>query len=170
MKKNVILIGFMGSGKSTIGRALSRKLDVKHIDTDWLIEKQQSRKISEIFRDEGEAAFRKMETACIQELLGRKYCYIISVGGGLPMKEVNREILHELGQIVYLKADIATLEKRLSGDKKRPLLQEGNLHDKIAGLMEQRESTYENLADIIVCTDGKDIEQITDEIMKGVEV
>ena len=73
MKKNVILIGFMGSGKSTIGRALSRKLDVKHIDTDWLIEKQQSRKISEIFRDEGEAAFRKMETACIQELLGRKY-------------------------------------------------------------------------------------------------
>ena len=92
MNKNIILIGFMGSGKSSVGRFLSGKNDVKHIDTDWLIEKQQGRKISQIFSEDGEAVFREMETNCIRELLSRNRKYVISVGGGLPMRQVNREI------------------------------------------------------------------------------
>lgn len=85
------------------------------------------------------------------------------------MKEENRGLLHQLGTIVYLKAEISTLEKRLSGDKKRPLLQGGELHDKIASLMEKRESVYEELADIIVQTDNKSFEDIENEIKKGIE-
>ena len=168
--KNIILIGFMGSGKSTVGKFVANNNNMKQIDTDWYIESKQNRKISEIFETDGEEAFRRMETDCIKELLKNvDNKYIVSVGGGLPMKEENRGLLHQLGTIVYLKAEISTLEKRLSGDKKRPLLQGGELHDKIASLMEKRESVYEELADIIVQTDNKSFEDIENEIKKGIE-
>lgn len=167
---NIILIGFMGSGKSTVGKFVANNNNMKQIDTDWYIESKQNRKISEIFETDGEEAFRRMETDCIKELLKNgDNKYIVSVGGGLPMKEENRGLLHQLGTIVYLKAEISTLEKRLSGDKKRPLLQGGELHDKIASLMEKRESVYEELADIIVQTDNKSFEDIENEIKKGIE-
>lgn len=169
--KNIILIGFMGSGKSTVGKFIANKNNMKQIDTDWYIERKHSRKISEIFETDGEETFRQMETDCIKELLKNSdKKYIVSVGGGLPMREENRELLHKLGTIVYLKAEISTLEKRLSGDKKRPLLQGGELHDKIASLMEKRESVYEELADIIVQTDNKSFEDIETEIKKGTEL
>lgn len=169
--KNIILIGFMGSGKSTVGKFIANKNNMKQIDTDWYIERKHNRKISEIFETDGEETFRQMETDCIKELLKNSdKKYIVSVGGGLPMREENRELLHKLGTIVYLKAEISTLEKRLSGDKKRPLLQGGELHDKIASLMEKRESVYEELADIIVQTDNKSFEDIETEIKKGTEL
>lgn len=168
--KNIILIGFMGSGKSTVGKYIAQNNNMKQIDTDWYIEKSQKRKISEIFDTDGEEAFRQMETECIQELLDmHEEIYVVSVGGGLPMREENRQLLHKLGIIVYLKAEISTLENRLSGDKKRPLLQGGNLHDKIASLMEQRESVYEEMADIIVQTDNKSFCEIENEIKKGIK-
>lgn len=167
---NIILIGFMGSGKSTLGKYLANNNGMTQIDTDWYIENKENRKISDIFEKDGEDAFRQMETECIRELLAKAdKRYIVSVGGGLPMREVNRELLHELGTIIYLKAEIETLEKRLSGDKKRPLLQGGNLHDKIASLMEKREAVYEELADIIVKTDNRSFEDIENEIKRGME-
>lgn len=170
MMKNIILIGFMGSGKSTVGKFIANNNNMKQIDTDWYIESKQNRKISEIFETYGEEAFRQMETDCIKELLKNSdNKYIVSVGGGLPMKEENRGLLHKLGTIVYLKAEISTLEKRLSGDRKRPLLKGGKLHDKIAALMDKRESVYEELADIIVQTDNKSFEDIENEIKKGTE-
>lgn len=167
--KNIILIGFMGSGKSTVGKFYANKNNMKQIDTDLYIENKQNRKVSEIFASDGEEAFRMMETDCIRDLLNQTHeRYVVSVGGGLPMREINRRLLHELGVIVYLKADISTLEKRLSGDKKRPLLQGGNLHDKIASLMEQRESVYEELADLVIKTDNKSFEKIEEEIKRGI--
>lgn len=153
--KNVILIGFMGSGKSTIGRKLSDKYGLKHIDTDWYIEKEQNKKISDIFSEKGEEYFRNLETECIKTLIDKyKDNAVVSVGGGLPVKEANRELLHTLGTVVYLKADVSTLEARLSGDKKRPLLKGGDLHEKIVSLMEKRQAIYEQTADFIVETDG----------------
>ena len=100
---NIILIGFMGSGKSTVGKFVANNNNMKQIDTDWYIESKQNRKISEIFETDGEEAFRRMETDCIKELLKNgDNKYIVSVGGGLPMKEENRGLLHQLGTIVYL--------------------------------------------------------------------
>ena len=153
--KNIILIGFMGSGKSTIGRILSEKYELKHIDTDWYIEKEQNMKISDIFSKKGEEYFRNLETECIKKLIDRyKDNIVVSVGGGLPVKDVNRKLLHTLGTVVYLKAEVSTLENRLSGDNKRPLLKGGDLHGKIISLMEKRQAIYEQTSDLIVKTDG----------------
>ena len=100
--KNVILIGFMGSGKSTIGRKLSDKYGLKHIDTDWYIEKEQNKKISDIFSEKGEEYFRNLETECIKTLIDKyKDNAVVSVGGGLPVKEVIMSFVFvTLGNIV----------------------------------------------------------------------
>lgn len=152
---NIILIGFMGCGKSSIGKYMSKRRRYKLIDTDSYIEEKVGREIKEIFATDGEEAFRQMETDCIRELIGMTGKKLaVAVGGGLPMREINRKLLHELGTIVYLRASIDTLEERLQGDSKRPLLQGGELRAKIENLFAQRESTYETLADIIVDTDN----------------
>lgn len=164
---NIILIGFMGSGKSTIGRYLSTNMNKKQIDTDWYIEKKSGMKISEIFEKQGEQAFRQMETDCLQELAADKdSSYIISVGGGLPMRPINRKLLRNLGTIIYLKAEVDTLMDRLSGDNKRPLLRSDNPRERIQALMAQRESTYKGIADYIITTDNRSIKEIGQDIIK----
>lgn len=165
--KNIVLIGFMGSGKSTLGKYLAKKYNMKQIDTDWYIENKYNMAISDIFNEYGETRFREMETECINDLINDNGKYIVSVGGGLPVKEVNRPLLKKLGFVVYLKATVDTLEKRLSGDTKRPLLQGGSLRDKITNLMEQRETIYEEVADLIVNTDNKKFEEIEELIKAG---
>lgn len=161
---NVILIGFMGCGKSTVGLRLSYRLRKPVIDTDKEIEKAEKRSISDIFQTEGEAYFRDKETECLKQLLKTSGNQIISVGGGLPMREVNRQLLHQLGQVVYLRAKAETIYDRLKYDTTRPLLQGENPQEKIRSLMTQREQNYEEASDIIIDVDGKDFEQIIGEI------
>lgn len=161
---NVILIGFMGCGKSTVGLRLSYRLRKPVIDTDKEIEKAEKRSISDIFQTEGEAYFRDKETECLKKLLKTSGNQIISVGGGLPMREVNRQLLHQLGQVVYLRAKAETIYDRLKYDTTRPLLQGENPQEKIRSLMTQREQNYEEASDIIIDVDGKDFEQIIGEI------
>ena len=93
---NVILIGYMGSGKSTVGRRLSYRLRMTYVDTDNLIETKEKMTISDIFAAQGEEAFRQMETDCIKSIFDYKQDYVIAVGGGLPMREENREIMKNL--------------------------------------------------------------------------
>lgn len=161
---NVILIGFMGCGKSTVGLRLSYRLRKPVIDTDKEIEKAEKRSISDIFQTEGEAYFRDKETECLKKLLKTAGNQIISVGGGLPMREVNRQLLHQLGQVVYLRAKAETIYDRLKYDTTRPLLQGENPQEKIRSLMTQREQNYKDAADIVIDVDGKDFEQIIGEI------
>ena len=161
---NVILIGFMGCGKSTVGLRLSYRLRKPVIDTDKEIEKAEKRSISDIFQTEGEAYFRDKETECLKKLLKTSSNQIISVGGGLPMREVNRQLLHQLGQVVYLRAKAETIYDRLQYDTTRPLLQGENPQEKIRSLMTQREQNYKEASDIIIDVDGKDFEQIIGEI------
>ncbi|MGN0279770.1 MAG: shikimate kinase [Lachnospiraceae bacterium] len=161
---NVILIGFMGCGKSTVGLKLSYRLRKSVIDTDKEIERTEKRSISDIFQAEGEAYFRDKETECLKKLLKTSGNQIISVGGGLPMREVNRQLLHQLGQVVYLRAKAETIYDRLKYDTTRPLLQGENPQEKIRSLMAQREQNYEEASDIIIDVDGKDFEQIIGEI------
>ena len=163
---NVILIGFMGCGKSTVGLKLSYRLRKSVTDTDKEIEKAEQRSISDIFSTDGEAYFREKETECLRKLLKTSSNQIISTGGGLPMREENRKLLHQLGQVVYLRAKAETVYERLKYDTSRPLLQGEHPQEKIRSLMTQREQNYVEASDIIIDVDGKDFEQIISEIEK----
>lgn len=161
---NVILIGFMGSGKTTVGLRLSYRLRQSVIDTDKEIEREERRTVSDIFATEGEAYFRERETACLQKLIRTVSNQIISVGGGLPLREENRKLLRKLGTIFYLRADAETIYERLKGDTTRPLLQGSDPRAKIRALMEERDIYYREAADVVIQVDGKTFEQIIDEI------
>lgn len=165
---NVILIGFMGCGKTTVGLKLSYRLRQTVIDTDKEIEKDEGCSISEIFEKEGEEAFRNKETACLKKLIETTNDKIISVGGGLPMRKENRELLHKLGQVVYLRAKAETIYERLKYDTTRPLLQGEDPQNKINRLLTARASYYEQAADVIIDVDEKSFDQILDEIERTV--
>ncbi len=167
MAGNIILIGFMGSGKTTTGIKLSYKLKRPFLDTDKLIEKRENRSISDIFAEEGEEYFRNAETEVLRELVKSSSCQIISVGGGTPMRAENRELLHRLGTVVYLKVSAETVYKRLKGDATRPLLQGENPMEKIAGLLASREKLYEEAADIAIVNDGKEYDKVIQEILEA---
>jgi shikimate kinase len=166
---NVILIGFMGCGKTTIGYKLSYRLRKAVIDTDKEIEKEEKRSISDIFAAEGEEYFREQETACLRKLTKTVNNQIISVGGGLPMREINREFMHLLGQVIYLRAKAETIYQRVKNDTTRPLLQGENPQEKIKALLAERKENYESAADIIVDVDGKELEQIVNEIAERLQ-
>lgn len=152
---NIILIGFMGSGKTSVGRYMEESEGFALIDTDEYIEKQQNDSINNIFANKGEEYFRNLETECIKELIALNTdMTVISVGGGLPMRGENQKLLKELGKIVYLRATVDTLVSRLMGDTTRPLLKGGDLRQKITELFEKRETTYEGIADIVIDTDN----------------
>ena len=165
--KNIILIGFMGCGKSSVGRRLAQTLNCDFLDTDELIEKEQGKSISEIFANEGEAAFREMETECLRRLLNREGDgFVLSVGGGLPVREVNRNLLKELGTVVLLSVSAEVVYKRLRNDKTRPLLQDKNPRGRIEDLMNARKGFYEDAAEYVVNVDEKNFGEIIDEIIK----
>lgn len=163
-RDNVILIGFMGSGKSTAGIGLSYRLQCPLVDTDRMIEKSEGRSIPEIFADRGEAYFREKETELLQSLRESGTKHIYAVGGGTPLRELNRKLLGELGTVVWLKVSARSAYERLQGDTTRPLLQGDDPQGKIRELLEKREALYEAAADIAVVTDGKKTAQIVDEI------
>lgn len=166
--ESIVLIGFMGSGKTTLGRWIAREHGYTFLDTDDMIEEEQQRSINDIFAKEGEEYFRDLETDMIRSLADRDDKVVISVGGGLPVREVNRELMRHVGKVVYLRTTVDELEKRLKGDTKRPLLAGGNVREKIISLMDKREALYLDAADIVVDTTGKRFEQIYD-IIKPVE-
>ena len=163
--KHVVLIGFMGSGKSTISYKLSYILKRCYIDTDKLIEETNKMTISEMFEKFGEEYFRNKENKCLKAIRDEKGERIISVGGGTPLRSENREVLKQMGTVVYLRATADTLYKRLKYDKNRPLLQVEDRYGLIKGLLEQRNPIYEECADIIIDIDNKEAEQIMNEII-----
>ena len=157
---NLILCGMMGSGKSTVGKALSLLTGKPFVDTDeWIEEKYGA--ISEIFAKQGEGYFRALETQAVQELI-KKDGWIIATGGGLVLSSNNVALLKENGQIVYLSAELSTLQQRLSEDKSRPLLQT----ERLETLLKNRAPVYESVADFCVRADGKTPEQIAREIIQ----
>lgn len=155
MKENVILIGFMGSGKTTVGIHLSYLLQTPVEDTDKLIERREGRSISEIFAAEGEAYFRRLETGQLEEIRDRKSPRIYSVGGGTPVRQENRRLLGQCGIVVYLRVRPETVYERVKDDTGRPLLRCPDPLGRIRELLEERRAAYEECADIIVDTDGR---------------
>ena len=158
------LIGFMGVGKTTIGKQIAAFNKVVFIDTDSQIEKETSKSIKEIFETDGEIAFRKLETDTIRSI-NRKA--IIACGGGLPAHNNNIEYLKHKGTVIYLKASTETLIKRLEKNKnKRPLI--SNLTNEkrlefIRKILKEREKTYKQ-ADYTIETDNKTVKEVLREI------
>ena len=163
-EENLVLIGFMGSGKTSVGLKLSYKLKMPVEDTDKLIERREGKSIRQIFEEEGEEVFRKKETELLGELADRQGRVIYSVGGGTPVREENRKLLRQLGTVVYLQISPETVYERLKGDTTRPLLQCENPLEKIRELIESRKEAYESCADIIIAVDLLDMEEILEQI------
>lgn len=162
--KNIFLIGFMGSGKSTISKMLSEKLNVKQAEMDEIIVQEQGMPITEIFEKFGEAHFRDIETDLVKRLQ-EENGIVVSCGGGAILREENRNIMKEAGVIVLLTAKPETILERVKDSTNRPILN-GNMNvEYIAELMEKRRTCYEEAADFIVATDGKTCEEICEEIL-----
>ena len=161
---NIILIGFMGSGKTTFGRWIAKTHSMKFLDTDEYIENKYNKLIKDIFRESGEEVFRDMETHAVRELADSCDNCVISVGGGLPVRDINRKLLKELGIVIYLEAEVDELVKRLSKDTSRPLLAGGNVEQNITELMQRRAGIYEKRADIIIDTDDGSFEKMFERI------
>lgn len=169
MKTNIVLIGFMGSGKTTVGIRLSYRLRKSIEDTDKLIEKREKCTIREIFEKDGEAYFRELETQLLQEAVEKRKNQIISVGGGTPVREENRELLKKLGTVVYFRAKPETIYERVKHDTNRPLLQCENPLGRIAELLEQRKAAYEACADIIIDVDKLSMSQVVEQVVRALE-
>lgn len=165
--KNIVLVGYMGCGKTTVGKNLARICRYTFLDTDEWIEEQQGRSISEIFATDGEEAFREMETQCIRTLIeGGLERHVISTGGGMPVREVNRGLLKKLGKVIYLRVQPETVYERVKGDTKRPLLQCEDPLAKIRQMIESRTPAYCESADYTVCVDDMKQSEIAMKIKR----
>lgn len=162
--KNIYLIGFMGTGKSTVAKALTASTNMKCIEMDELIEKQQQMAITDIFAKYGEQHFRDLETALLESLKSEENL-VVSCGGGSVLRDENAAMMKEHGCIVWLTATPETIFERVKDSTNRPILN-GNMNiEYIRGLMEKRSARYEAVADIKVATDGKNAEKICEEIL-----
>lgn len=146
---NLILVGMMGSGKTTMGRALARHLGKAFVDSDEEIQKRTGVTIPHIFDVEGEAGFRQRETAAIRDLVLRGNM-VLATGGGAVVMEQNRVLLQQNGIVVYLKASVHDLWQRTRHDRNRPLLQIADPHAKLMELFRQRDPLYLQVADIVI--------------------
>ena len=158
---NIYLIGMMGSGKSTVGKTLSEKMHKPFIDLDSEIEKATGKNISEIFDIDGEEQFRKMETKQLKQYSES----IVACGGGIVLKDENREFINENGATILLTASMEELSHRLSDSGNRPLLADDNTEEALKKLWLERQLHYLNTADFTIETDGKNPEQLTEEIL-----
>lgn len=162
---NIVLVGYMGSGKSSVAYQLSYRLQTPYIDSDKQIEREQHKTISTIFEESGEQAFRDMETAYLRRLTGERGRFILSTGGGMPVREENRVLLKQIGKVIYLKTDAETIYERLKEDTTRPLLQCEDPQSRIRDMLSERDPMYEDAADYIVVTTGKSVQEIVTQIV-----
>lgn len=162
-KSLVFLVGPMGAGKSTIGRLLATELGFNFRDSDRVIEERTGADIPWIFDMEGEEGFRERESAVLQELAGESNT-VVATGGGIVLREQNREVMKSAGFVCYLTASIDQLVERTARDKKRPLLQVENPRQKIIDLLAMRDPLYQGAADFVVNTDRRSPKAVAQEI------
>ncbi len=162
--KNIVLTGFMGAGKSVVGRRLAKRLGLKVIDTDDVIEEDSGMKISDIFTRFGEAHFRELESEAVRKVSSLEN-HVIITGGGVVLKAENIENLRKKGKVVYLRASPEVIYKRVKDKTHRPLLQVPDSLEKIRELLENRAQFYAS-CDIELDTTNLSVEEVVSEIMK----
>jgi shikimate kinase len=163
--KNIYLIGLMGSGKTTLGKILSKKLDKHFYDSDQVIEEKLGVNVPMIFEYEGEAGFREREKDILKELVSKQNI-VLATGGGIILSESNRDLLAKNGIVIYLKSNQKDLVLRMKNDKTRPLLKNGNVELIIKKLCQEREPLYEEISDFKVVTKNKRIHEVVNEIVR----
>ena len=163
----VVLVGFMGSGKSSVGRELARRFRAQFVDVDERIESAAGCRIRDLFGREGEPAFRAREKAALREALSVKGC-VVATGGGAFADEENRVLLRSYAPVVYLEAAVETLLERLAGDLGRPLLRGGDREEVVRELLSRREPGYRT-ADVTVRTDGRTVEDVAGQVADWID-
>jgi len=165
---NLILVGMMGSGKTTMGRVLAKHLGKEFVDTDEEIQARTGVTIPHIFDVEGEPGFRQRETAALESLLQRDGL-VLATGGGAVIAKDNRVMLQNNGIVIYLRASVHDLWLRTRNDRNRPLLQAGNAHDKLTQLLRQREAAYQQVADIVMPTGRQNVHALMLKLVAAIE-
>lgn len=161
--QKIVLVGPMGAGKSTIGRLVSKQLQLPFKDSDHVIEERCGADIPWIFDVEGEEGFRQRETAALKDLMNEA-SLVLATGGGIILREENRQLLKQADEVIYLSADIEHLLRRTAKDKKRPLLQVADPRQKMLELLKQRDPLYRSVATRIVVTDSRSPKLVAKEI------
>ncbi|MBQ1310555.1 MAG: shikimate kinase [Blautia sp.] len=165
---HIVIIGFMGSGKTRVGKRLSQEYKLPFVDVDKVIVKRMGMSVKDIFEKFGEPYYRALETMTIKELTKDTERKVISLGAGLPMQEQNQKIIPQLGKVVYIRGSLSTLKKRLE-DTNNPLMQEENREEKLKKLLKQRDPVYEKFANVVVVTGVQPVDGLIREIMGKLE-
>lgn len=163
-KKHIILIGMMGTGKSTIGSFLASRIPFPYVDLDQWIEQQQYLSINQIFEQYGEPRFRSLESQALQYFLRQSQPHLIMTGGGIVLDPKHTQWMKKNGVVFHLQAEVETLIQRLEQDQSRPLLQ-GDAKERIRSIWNQRKSLYESAADYQIKTDFRSAQSIAEEIL-----
>ena len=166
-KGNIILIGPMGSGKTSTGRMLAKVMGYAFADTDEEVTKRTGVSIAYIFDVEGEEGFRKRECLALKECLNDNNT-ILSTGGGIVLSKENRDLLQDRGTVVYLQTSIRSQVKRTASTNNRPLLQNNDPEETLEKLMLTRAPLYEEIADITIMTDNKSLQEMSKEIQRAI--
>jgi shikimate kinase len=164
---NIFLVGPMGSGKTTIGARLARKLDLEFYDCDQEIEARSGASVTLIFEIEGEKGFRQRESRMLRELAGRDRV-LIATGGGSVMDESNQALLREHGIVVYLRTSVTQQLERLRRDRSRPLLQTRNRELKLKEMADIRNPLYESVADLVFPVKDRNIDSTVNQIYQQI--
>jgi len=168
-KRNVFLIGPMGSGKTAVGKQLARLLDAPFYDSDAEIERRTGVDISFIFEKEGEVGFRQRERETI-EALTQMEPVVLATGGGAILLPENRQCLAQRGAVVYLEASVEQQVNRVRHARHRPLLVNVDPEVKLRQLMSERATLYTGIADLTVATDGRKVQSVAEEIVRGLKL
>ena len=164
--KRVFLIGFMGTGKTAVANCLANKYGLSKTDLDAYIEQKEHQSIADIYNSSSEEVFRSKETKYLRKVISKDY-RVVSLGSGVVLKEENVNLIKEKGIIILLTARPETIIQRIKNDKTRPLVGDNMDLEYINSLMSEREQLYQNVADLVISTDDRTIEDICKEIVES---